>query len=100
MLEGKYVSLEISKRDEGYSMEMVPGPVGLSIHECKDFGDVVSRVLFYRDILDDKENCQIRFGRQSMKHFSPGEAHLLESLADMHNQLVEIKRTFDVRKGE
>lgn len=101
MAPGDYISLEISKGDPGYSIEaVVPGGDGIGPSSCKDFGDVLSKVILYRDIIVDSDSREIRFGRQSLKHFSSDEAGQLETLADMHNQLVEIKRTFKIRKEE
>ena len=98
---GDYISLEISKRDSGYSIEaVIPGGDGISPSSCENFGEVLSKVLLYRDIIGGSDNREIIFGRQSLKHFNPDEVGQLETLADMHNQLVEIKRTFDVRQGD
>ena len=88
-----YVSLEISKRDNEYCVEMVPGEPGLSIKTCENFGEVLSSILFYRGIMP--ENKGIRFGSRSMDHFDESQIQDLEDLADMHNQLVEIQKTFE-----
>jgi len=64
MEPGDYVSLEISKRDNGYAVDMVPEKPGFIPRMCENFGEVLSSILFYREIMP--ENKGIRFGRRSM----------------------------------
>ncbi len=90
------ITLDVSKGN-GYRIQAMPMSPPDDSHECDNFGEVLSHILYYHQILPIGQ--QIRLGRNP---FGLDESQIkdLEVLIDMHNQLAEIKETFDSRKTD
>ena len=90
-----FITLEVSKREEGYSVENVNAKPGFGLKSCSDFGEVYDNFLFYHETHPDNK---IKLGRGSDHSLNKTQIRNLEVLLDMHNQLMEIKETFKKRE--
>jgi hypothetical protein len=92
-----YITLEITEK-AGVGLQVRPlSEQWEFVYECNDFGDVLSAVLNYRMKMIENKGLKIDPRVKSRHYFDSEDFEKLEELVSMHNQLAEIKRTFEDR---
>ena len=90
-----YPTLEFSKKDDGWKFQPLMGQYEVQ-YDCEHFGDILSAILDYRMMMPESKGMII--DPRSREYFDEGQFEKLEELVNMHNQLAEIRKTFEIRK--
>lgn len=95
-----YVNLEIKKKDNQYRIEVIPEAPGFNLHKCNNFEDFFHHLLFIHYVLASGKRVQLDVYRNDSHGLDSSLIGDLETFFDMHNQLIEIKDTFEKRKKD